>query len=164
VSPNELIDRFGDDAVRLYILFYGPADQDINWSPDGIAPMARFVKRLWREVPRSGDSSPESPAGVDTPLARKAHEAIARVTDDIDRRFQFQHPDRRDHGARQRAVEGTRRPRCAVCRRTRSCRSCSRGPRTSPKELWQGALGPRLEPVGVAVARLRRGDAPAPDD
>jgi leucyl-tRNA synthetase len=91
VSPNELIDRFGADAVRLYILFYGPADQDINWSPDGIAPMARFVKRLWREVHEAA-TRPESPAGVDTPLARKAHEAIARVTDDIDRRFQFNTP------------------------------------------------------------------------
>ena len=35
VIPNELIDRFGADAVRLYILFHGPADQDIEWSPDG---------------------------------------------------------------------------------------------------------------------------------
>jgi leucyl-tRNA synthetase len=91
VSPNELIDRFGADAIRLYILFYGPADQDIDWSPDGIAPMARFVKRLWREVHEAA-KRPESPAGVDTPLARKAHETIARVTDDVDRRFQFNTP------------------------------------------------------------------------
>ena len=91
VSPNELIDRFGADAIRLYILFYGPADQDINWSPDGIAPMARFVRRLWREVGEAATRA-ESPAGIDTPLARKVHEAIARVTDDVDRRFQFNTP------------------------------------------------------------------------
>jgi leucyl-tRNA synthetase len=91
VSPNELIDQFGADAVRIYILFYGPADQDINWSPDGIEPMTRFIRRLWRLV-QDAAAQPASPAGVDTPLARKAHETIARVTDDIDRRFVFNTP------------------------------------------------------------------------
>ena len=41
VSPNELIERFGADAIRLYILFFGPADQDIDWTPDG-------HRRRWR--------------------------------------------------------------------------------------------------------------------
>jgi leucyl-tRNA synthetase len=91
VSPDELIDQFGADAVRLYILFVGPADQDINWTPDGIEPMARFIRRLWRLVHEAA-SRPASPAGVDTPLARKAHETVARVTDDIERRFVFNTP------------------------------------------------------------------------
>jgi leucyl-tRNA synthetase len=91
VSPNELIDRFGADAVRIFILFQGPADQDINWSPDGIPPMVRFVRRLWRAVLDAAEQ-PASADGVDTPLARKAHETIARVTDDIDRRFVFNTP------------------------------------------------------------------------
>jgi leucyl-tRNA synthetase len=91
VSPNELVDQFGADAVRIYILFYGPADQDINWSPDGIEPMSRFIRRLWRLVHEAA-ARPESPTDVDTPLARKAHETIARVTDDIDRRFVFNTP------------------------------------------------------------------------
>jgi leucyl-tRNA synthetase len=91
VSPNELIDQFGADAVRIYILFYGPADQDINWSPDGIEPMVRFIRRLWRLV-HDAAAQPPSPAGVDSPLARKAHESIARVSDDIDRRFVFNTP------------------------------------------------------------------------
>jgi leucyl-tRNA synthetase len=91
VSPNELIDQFGADAVRIYILFYGPADQDINWSPDGIEPMVRFIRRLWRLV-HDAAAQPPSPDGVDSPLARKAHESIARVSDDIDRRFVFNTP------------------------------------------------------------------------
>ena len=91
VSPNELIDRFGADAIRIYILFQGPADQDIDWSPDGIEATVRFIRRLWRVVHEAA-ARPESPAGVDTPLARKAHETIARVTDDIDRRFVFNTP------------------------------------------------------------------------
>ena len=91
VSPNELIDRFGADSIRVYILFYGPADQDIDWTPDGIDATARFLRRLWRVVHEAA-AKPASPAGVDTPLARKAHETIARVTDDIDRRFVFNTP------------------------------------------------------------------------
>jgi leucyl-tRNA synthetase len=91
VSPNELIDRFGADAIRIYILFQGPADQDIDWTPDGIDATVRFIRRLWRVV-REAAAQPASPEGVDTPLARKAHETIARVTDDIERRFVFNTP------------------------------------------------------------------------
>jgi leucyl-tRNA synthetase len=91
VSPNELIDRFGADSIRIYILFQGPADQDMDWTPDGIDATVRFVRRLWRVVHEAA-AQPESPAGIDTPLARKAHETIARVTDDIGRRFVFNTP------------------------------------------------------------------------
>jgi leucyl-tRNA synthetase len=91
VTPDELIDRFGADAIRIYILFQGPADQDIDWTPDGIEAMVRFIRRLWRVVHEAADQ-PESPAGIDTPLARKAHETIARVTDDVERRFVFNTP------------------------------------------------------------------------
>ena len=91
VSPNELIDRFGADAIRIYILFYGPADQDIDWSPDGIDATVRFIRRLWRVVQEAA-AQPASPDGVDTPLARKAHETIARATDDVGRRFMFNTP------------------------------------------------------------------------
>ncbi|MFZ1881094.1 MAG: leucine--tRNA ligase [Gaiellaceae bacterium] len=91
VSPNELIDRFGADAIRIYICFQGPADQDIDWSPDGIDATVRFIRRLWRVVHEAAEQPP-SPAGVDTPLARKAHETIARVSDDIGRRFVFNTP------------------------------------------------------------------------
>jgi leucyl-tRNA synthetase len=91
VNPNELIDQFGADSVRIYILTRGPADQNIEWSPEGIPATSRFIGRLWRLVHAAAEQ-PASPDGVDTPLARKAHETIARVTDDIDRRFVFNTP------------------------------------------------------------------------
>jgi leucyl-tRNA synthetase len=91
VSPDELIDRFGADPIRIYILFQGPADQDIDWTPDGIEATVRFVRRLWRLVHEAA-ARPPSPDGVDTPLARKAHATIHRVTDDIGRRFVFNTP------------------------------------------------------------------------
>jgi leucyl-tRNA synthetase len=91
VSPDELIDEFGADPIRIYILFQGPADQDIDWTPDGIEATVRFLRRVWRVVSDAA-AQPASPAGIDTPLARKAHETIQRVTDDIGRRFVFNTP------------------------------------------------------------------------
>ncbi len=89
-GPDALVEAFGADAVRLYILFLGPADQDMEWTDDGADGMRRFVARLWRTVLAAADR----PAwdGEPTPLARKAHETIARVTDDIGRRFVFNTP------------------------------------------------------------------------
>ncbi len=90
-APDQLAEMYGADAVRLFILFMGPADQDMEWSEEGVEGIARFLRRLWRlvneiaaEVPRDG--------GGDGPLARKTHETISRVTDDIGRRFVFNTP------------------------------------------------------------------------
>src|SRR5919197_3025488 len=91
VTPDELVDRFGADPIRIYILFQGPADQDIDWTPDGIEATVKFIRRLWRVVLAAAERPP-SPAGVDTPPPRKAHETIDRVTDDIERRFVFNTP------------------------------------------------------------------------
>src|SRR5204863_7825441 len=91
VSPDELLAQFGADAVRVYILFMGPADQDKEWQESGVEGASRFLHRLWRvvgdELERGGDV-----VKTGTPLARKAHETIARVTDDIERRFVFNTP------------------------------------------------------------------------
>ena len=50
VSPDELVDRYGADALRLYILFMGPADQDKEWQDTGVDGQWRFLQRLWRVV------------------------------------------------------------------------------------------------------------------
>jgi leucyl-tRNA synthetase len=88
LGPDELVERYGADAVRLYMLFIGPADQDMDWSEDGIEGTARFLRRLWRIVDEVAEEGPAGEAGSG-PLARKAHEAIAKVTDDIGRRESF---------------------------------------------------------------------------
>ena len=49
-GPDELVDMYGADAVRTYILFMGPADQDMEWSEDGVEGISRFLRRLWRIV------------------------------------------------------------------------------------------------------------------
>ena len=91
VSPDEAIARYGADALRLYILYMGPAEQDKEWSDAGIEGTARLLDRVWRlalEVTAPGPT--EVPA--DGELIRAAHRTIDRVTDDVLRRFQFHTP------------------------------------------------------------------------
>jgi leucyl-tRNA synthetase len=90
-GPDEVVDRYGADAVRLYILFMGPADQDMEWTPAGVEGIVRFLRRLWRVVHEVAEAAP-SDRVCEGPLARKANETIARVTDDVLRRFQFHTP------------------------------------------------------------------------
>jgi leucyl-tRNA synthetase len=90
-GPDALVAEYGADAVRTYILFMGPADQDMEWTDTGIEGIVRFLRRLWRIVLEvTEEEQAEGPA--DTPLARKAHSTIAKATDDIERRFQFHTP------------------------------------------------------------------------
>jgi leucyl-tRNA synthetase len=90
VGPDDVVDEYGADPVRLYILFMGPADQDMEWTDSGIEGMVRFVRRLWRTVHEVAEQAPAEDG--DGPLVRKAHETIRRVSDDLDRRMQFHTP------------------------------------------------------------------------
>ena len=90
-GPDELISMYGADALRLYILFMGPADQDMEWSEKGVEGISRFLRRLWRIVNEVAEQAQTGEPEA-TELSRAAHRTIARVTDDIDRRFQFNTP------------------------------------------------------------------------
>ncbi len=94
VAPDALIDRFGADALRLYILFMGPAEDDVEWQDSGIEGTSRFLTRLWRVVHEvvEADSAGQGMRPPDGMLTRKAHETIAKATDDMGRRFQFNTP------------------------------------------------------------------------
>jgi leucyl-tRNA synthetase len=92
VDPDEYIDRHGADAVRLYLLFLGPVDQDAEWQDAGFEGMVRFLHRLWRVALEQAESPPAEPPEEPTALLRKAHETIAKVTDDIGRRFVLNTP------------------------------------------------------------------------
>ena len=83
--------RYGADALRLYILYMGPAEQDKEWSDAGIEGTARLLDRVWRLTLEVAARGPvEAPA--DGELLRATHRTIDRVTDDILRRFQFHTP------------------------------------------------------------------------
>jgi leucyl-tRNA synthetase len=90
-TPDELVDGYGADATRLSLLFIGPADQDMEWTPAVVEGTQRFLRRLWRVVGEVADGSVGGGSGGGA-LARKAHRTIARVTDDLGRRHQFNTP------------------------------------------------------------------------
>ncbi|MBW3592755.1 MAG: leucine--tRNA ligase [Actinobacteria bacterium] len=87
-GPDQFVSRYGADAVRLCILCLGPADEDMEWTEDAAAGMARFVRRLWRVVNEVAESAPRGER-ADGPLARKTHATIVKASDDIGRRFAF---------------------------------------------------------------------------
>jgi leucyl-tRNA synthetase len=90
IPPDDYVARHGADAVRLYLPFLGPVDQDAEWQDSGFEGMVRFLHRLWRVALEAVDRDADVTTG--TPLARKAHATIAKVTDDIGRRFAMNTP------------------------------------------------------------------------
>ena len=95
VSPTPIVERYGADAARCYILFIGPPDQDAAWSETSLAGVHRFLARLWRlgeQLGRGGTAPAEQPAdpqGGALTLVRKANWAIEKVTGDMSGRFAF---------------------------------------------------------------------------
>ncbi|MGE0859016.1 MAG: leucine--tRNA ligase [Gammaproteobacteria bacterium] len=93
VDPQALIDRYGADTVRLYTMFAAPPDQSLEWSDSAVEGQFRFLKSLWRLVNEHARSAPPAAAGEQTEglktLRRHIHETIAKVSDDISRRYKF---------------------------------------------------------------------------
>jgi leucyl-tRNA synthetase len=83
-----VIDQYGADTARCYILFLGPPGQDADWSEEGVGGVQRFLSRLWTAAAQApeGDAQPD---GQPTDLLRKAHWAIDKVTRDMQGRFAF---------------------------------------------------------------------------
>jgi leucyl-tRNA synthetase len=90
VDPGEYIERYGADATRLWPPFLGPVDQDAEWHEQGMEGIVRFLHKLWRVTLQAAETAGDPDAT--TSLARKAHQTIARVTDDIGRRFVLNTP------------------------------------------------------------------------
>jgi leucyl-tRNA synthetase len=86
VSPDELIDEMGADTERVYTLFIGPPEKEVEWSDEAVAGAYRFLNRLWRVAERLPEAPPTAPA--DAELQRERHATIQRVTHSL-QRFSF---------------------------------------------------------------------------
>jgi leucyl-tRNA synthetase len=94
ISPMPIVDRYGADAARCYILFIGPPDQDAAWSESSLAGVHKFLSRLWRlgdqlAGERGSVEQPMDPQGDELTLVRKANWAIDKVTTGMTGRFTF---------------------------------------------------------------------------
>ena len=97
VDPEEMINNYGADTVRLFMMFTAPPEQSLEWSDKAINGSFRFLKRLWSSV----QSRKDQITGIDDldkqdnlsdkqkGLMRKTHQTIAKVSDDIGRRYTF---------------------------------------------------------------------------
>ncbi|MFO7245422.1 MAG: leucine--tRNA ligase [Thermaerobacter sp.] len=96
VSIEEVVSNYGADTGRVYILFAAPPENDFEWSDGGIAGVHRFLQKIWRLMQRyraGRDGMGTAESGADREAAqrirRRLHQTIRKVTDDIDRRWQF---------------------------------------------------------------------------
>lgn len=95
VDPQGLIDQYGADTARLFMMFASPPEQSLEWSDTGVEGASRFLKRLWRlvfEHIEKGTVAALDASSLNEPqkdLRRQTHETIAKVSDDIGRRYTF---------------------------------------------------------------------------
>jgi leucyl-tRNA synthetase len=97
VDPEDLINRYGADTVRVFCLFASPPERDLEWSDQGVEGSYRFLSRVWRLITEhlediSRVASFDGKGDLPVPfrdLHRKTHQTIEKVTRDIEDRFHF---------------------------------------------------------------------------
>jgi len=95
VSPAEIIDKYGADTARLFILFAAPPERELEWSDRGVEGCYRFLNRIWRVVYEFQEKCENIPGtyeiknDADRKLAYTLHYTIKKVTEDIRDRFNF---------------------------------------------------------------------------
>ena len=98
VDPDHIIDRYGADTARLFILFAAPPTKQLEWSDQGVEGGFKFLKRVWRLFEGSKNIFDDKPVEDDTgaelqiklkELQRMIHVTRKRVTDDFEKRIQF---------------------------------------------------------------------------
>ena len=95
VDPQELIEKYGADTVRLFMMFAAPPEQSLEWSDEGVQGSFRFLRRFWSAVVDHTAKGPAAALDVNNlsetqkDLRRKTHQTIAKISDDIGRRHSF---------------------------------------------------------------------------
>jgi len=102
VDPDSMIEKYGSDALRLYVMFVAPPEKEVEWNDSGLEGSFRFLARVWRAADQWQDEARAaggnegktaidhaSLSGAERALRRKTHDTIKRVTTDIDVRQQM---------------------------------------------------------------------------
>ena len=88
VDPDEMVVKYGADTCRLFTLFAGPPEKNIDWNESSVEGQYRFISRYFRWVTRNFDN-PAGTGETDAAALRKLHQTIRKVTDDFDNRWHF---------------------------------------------------------------------------
>jgi leucyl-tRNA synthetase len=95
VDPQPMVERYGADTVRLFMISNSPPDQSLEWLEEGVQGAQRFIRRLWKAVydhVSAGPTPALAPERLDDAqreLRRRVHQTIAKVSDDLSRRYTF---------------------------------------------------------------------------
>ena len=95
VDPQSMVGKYGADTVRLFSMFAAPPEQSLEWNEAGVEGMSRFLRRLWAQVHRhvaAGAAPALDPGNLSAgqkDMRRQVHQTIAKVSDDISRRYTF---------------------------------------------------------------------------
>jgi leucyl-tRNA synthetase len=96
VDPNELVEKYGADTVRLFSLFAAPPERDLEWSDQGVEGAYRFLNRVFRLVDenlgvfaQTASGLPQEMNAASTALHRKTHQTIRKFGADIEAKFHF---------------------------------------------------------------------------
>ncbi|MBE0657419.1 MAG: leucine--tRNA ligase [Bryobacteraceae bacterium] len=88
VDPDEMVIKYGADTSRLFTLFAGPPEKNIDWNESSVEGQYRFLSRLFRWVTRNMDGG-EGSGETDAKALRKVHQTIRKITHDFDNRWHF---------------------------------------------------------------------------
>ena len=95
MDPNALVERYGADTARLFMMFAAPPEQSLEWSDEGVQGASRFLKRVWKAVYSHAAGGPAGKVDAaalneaQRALRRQVHQTLAKVSDDIGRRRTF---------------------------------------------------------------------------
>ncbi|MDN4594752.1 leucine--tRNA ligase [Polycladomyces subterraneus] len=94
VSPMEIVEKYGADTARMFILFAAPPERDLEWSDAGVEGSYRFLNRVWRMVEQHASLFEQRPAPDTTSreaqeLNRLRHRTVKKVTEDVNERYHF---------------------------------------------------------------------------
>jgi leucyl-tRNA synthetase len=83
VNPDDLVQRYGSDTVRMYLMFLGPWDAGAPWNPHGIEGASRFLRSVWALGTQEIPVGPSGDADAEQKVRRALHQTIKKVTDDL---------------------------------------------------------------------------------
>ena len=89
VGADEMIEKFGADTGRLFVLFAAPPEKEVDWTDSGAEGAYRFLGRVYRFATRNVGQGQPAAGEADKKVLRKLHQTLKKITDDFETRWHF---------------------------------------------------------------------------